>query len=35
MIFPLRREEQSAPRPVPPLDLRIPDELETATFAVG
>jgi hypothetical protein len=37
MLFPLRKDEtdRAARRPVPPIDLRVPATLETATFASG
>jgi hypothetical protein len=35
MILPLRRDEPAPVRELPPIDLRVPSTLESATFAVG
>ncbi len=37
MLFPLRKNEpqRGERRPVPPIDLQVPQTLQTATFAAG
>lgn len=38
MIFPRRQDDErtaTAPREVPPIDLQVPENLQTATFGSG
>jgi len=35
MAFPFRRDASAIEQHRPPIDLRVPQDLETATFAVG